>query len=214
MTHFANLTGKRFGSLVALHRIESAKRTTWLVVCDCGTQKEIRVDAMTRWTTVSCGCVGERQLAEYRNKHGMHLTSTYSSWHSMRSRCESQKCKSYPRYGGDGIKVCDRWKDFAAFLEDMGPAPEGYSIDRIKGHLGYEPGNCRWATAAQQARNKRTNINLSWRGETMCLTDWAARLDVNVHTLYARVVRSGWPLDRAFTRPVSQFGDRQPRVPS
>ena len=91
----------------------------------------------------------------------------------MFQRCDNPKCKSYPRYGGRGIEICDRWYDFANFIEDMGERPPGTSLDRIDNDGNYEPGNCRWATPKEQAQNMSTNINITIGGQTKCLAEWA-----------------------------------------
>lgn len=88
------------------------------------------------------------------NRHGQP-TRTYRSWSGMRTRCFCKNNRVYARYGGRGITVCERWKKFENFLEDMGVCPPGRSIDRINNDGNYEPGNCRWATPTQQSRNRR-----------------------------------------------------------
>lgn len=91
-----------------------------------------------------------------RGTHNQHQSRTYRSWSSMKSRCQNPKSTSYKYYGARGVTVCSRWESFENFFEDMGERPEGTSLDRIDPHGNYEPGNCRWATSAEQNRNKRS----------------------------------------------------------
>lgn len=145
-------------------------------------------------------------------KHGHTPTSrpspTYRSWDCMIGRCERESDPGYHRYGGQGIRVCDRWRrSFAAFLADMGERPTGMSIDRLDNDRGYQPGNCRWATRREQSRNTRRNINISAFGKTMCLEDWAAEMAIHPETLRNRV-RRGWQIIRALTEPVMSFRER------
>jgi hypothetical protein len=87
----------------------------------------------------------------------------YYSWAAMRNRCNNPSRPNYPDYGGRGVTVCERWNDFAAFLADMGPRPEGHSIDRIDNNENYEPGNCRWATPTEQSHNQRPRRRRRWQ---------------------------------------------------
>lgn len=135
-------------------------------------------------------------------KHGQCKTSTYSAWTAMMRRCYTPSVPNFERWGGRGIRVCERWRDFRNFLADMGPRPTGLSLDRINNDGNYEPGNCRWATREQQGRNTATTRNITFAGKTQCLSDWAAEVGITPHGLYYRLQR-GWPLERALTERVA-----------
>jgi len=118
----------------------------------------------------------------------------------MVQRGTNEQSKNYSYYGGRGIIVCQRWvESFEAFLTDMGPRPSPkHSIDRFPDKNGnYEPGNCRWATQAEQSRNTRRNVNVTFDGRTMCLTDWAKELGVSGSCLRYRI--RYWSLSDALT---------------
>lgn len=142
--------------------------------------------------------------------HGEGATKTYefNVWVNMRNRCSNPKNRAFPSYGGRGIRVCDRWQQFTAFLEDMGRAPsKGYSIDRINNDGNYEPGNCRWATKTTQARNKRTTRHVTLNGVTKPLKEWQELgiLKVSTVQFYNRV-RAGLSEADALTIPPRQRG--------
>lgn len=155
-----DIAGWRFGMLTAV-KIAAVKPPRWLCRCDCGAESVAYAGNLRSGKTKSCGC-NQNNGASGRT-HGLSDSAPeYKTWAGIKRRCFNKNDKAYPAYGGSGITVCDRWStSFEAFFSDMGPKPgPEYSIDRIDGTRGYEPGNCRWATDTQQARNRR-DVKLS-----------------------------------------------------
>jgi hypothetical protein len=212
-----DLTGHRFGRLTVLGLGEPVryradhptkpgqiKRWKWRCRCDCG--KEVSVDASNlKHCTFSCGCHRRESCGNLFRTHGDSGTPEYRIWCGMHKRCYNPNWKQYADYGGRGIKVCDRWrKSYANFLADIGRRPSpNHSLDRIDHDGDYSPENCRWATAVEQARNRRMARMLTYGGETMCLSAWAERYSLRAQTL-GRRLRAGWDAERALTTPVEQ----------
>ena len=131
--------------------------------------------------------------------------SERNSWEGMISRCHRQSDQAFVCYGGRGIAVCQRWREsFEAFLADMGPRPDGTSIDRIDNDGDYEPGNCRWATPKEQSRNTRTVKRVVYEGQEVTMRDLAERLGLSANTLWQRIDR-GWPENRWHEPPGHGF---------
>lgn len=131
----------------------------------------------------------------------MRYSREYSTWCAMKNRCKNATHAQYPQYGGRGIYVCDRWlNSFENFLADMGPRLGG-SIDRIDNDGPYEPGNCRWASRSEQARNKRSSRRLTANGETRSMAEWAELSGLKLKTIHRRL-EQGWTEQDAVTVPV------------
>lgn len=161
-----DLTGLKTNKLTVLYRDGKNKfgQLLWKCVCECGNETSVVAARITSGHTKSCGCLQVEVTIARSYKHGYdkrkNITGEYRSWSHIKSRCYNKKVPSYNDYGGRGIIMCDRWvNSFENFLADMGnkPTPK-HSIDRFPDNDGnYEPSNCRWATSAQQAQNRRSS---------------------------------------------------------
>jgi hypothetical protein len=147
----------------------------------------------------------ERKLSRVPNAEP-HLARrdenpNYGVWRSIVRRCTNPKCHSWSRYGGRGITLCDEWRhDFEAFSRHVGPRPAGMQIDRIDNNRGYEPGNVRWATPAENVRNRRVTRFVVYNGKQVALAWLAARFNLKNSTLRSRV-DAGWDLALALSKP-------------
>lgn len=154
-----DLLGQRFGRLLVIKDApRMGSHRGWQCQCDCGAFTNVRTDHLRHGRVVSCGCQRAEKASARLKTHGRSKTREYRIWRNMKNRCEWDKWPEWHLYGGRGISVCKRWSEsFEAFFADMGKCTTPtHSIDRIDGNKGYEPGNCRWATPTEQARNTRT----------------------------------------------------------
>ena len=191
-------TGNPYGKLTVIAfsgvRNESAY---WLCRCNCGQEVTVRATHLRRGITKSCGC------SRYK-VNGLCHTPEYRCWESIRYRCHNPNSEDYYLYGAKGIAVCERWRNsFLAFYEDMGQRPpDKNSIDRIDGTLGYSPGNCRWATAEEQSRNRKVVRFITHAGYARTIPEWSRIIGIAYTTLRKRL-NSGWSVERTLTTPVS-----------
>lgn len=193
-----DLTGQKFGNLTVLGLKSKTKKRglRWKVQCDCG-KKIILATPSVKRGVGHCGCKTVRYRAI---KHGMYGTKIYNTWARMKQRCEDPNHSSYNDYGGRGITVYEPWsKSFLSFYKSVGDIPnDGDSIDRIDNNKGYEPGNIRWASKTIQANNRRSNKRIKYGNEVFTVGEWAAKLGINYATLYDRIYKHKWPLEKAF----------------
>lgn len=194
-----DLTGMRFGNLVAVEYVPAAngKGMGWLCQCDCGGTTIARAQSLLSGQR-SCSC------RRVKKTHGMTETRAYRIWQKMLRRCLKEGDKDFHKYGARGITVCEEWKNFEGFIADMGQPPEGTSIDRIDGTKGYEPGNCRWATIFEQNRNRRNVLIITVGDFSGTIQDWSARTGMPTGTIHNRIKRSGMTPEDAVTLPVKK----------
>lgn len=140
--------------------------------------------------------------------HGKRNDPAYLSWLGMKSRCRNPNREAYANYGGRGITMCAEWEKFENFYRDMGPRPEGMSLDRIDNNLGYTPANCRWADRRTQSRNRRAKL-VEVDGVAKPLWQWSEQTGISISTLWARIESRGWSADKAIKTPLQRQGRKK-----
>jgi hypothetical protein len=208
MSAFIDMTGYRFGSLQVVersgyrHTPGGQRQIVWRCRCECGNEIKRPGCWLRHGSYASCGCKRGELVTARKTKHGHakkgSYSKTYMIWESMRARCANANNKRYLRYGGRGISVCDRWNDFSLFLEDMGEAPKGLSIERIDNNLGYSPQNCKWASHADQCRNKTVNVFVVVDGIKICISDACRVFRVHFSSIHRKMKKESLDYQEAF----------------
>jgi hypothetical protein len=203
------LINNRFGRLTAVEYIPGTHdvRARYKCLCDCGNVTSVRVSHLTGGLIESCGCLQKERASASSATHRRSQTPEWRAWSNMKRRCYTKSSSRYPRYGGRGIVVCDRWlNSFEAFYADMGPRPSSrHSLERIDNDAPYSPDNCKWALPVEQAANRSTSTHIFFSGETLSLKEWSERTNIKRLTLYARL-KSGWSIERALSTPTGTNG--------
>lgn len=203
MSKLIDLTGQRFGKLIAIRCIGTtqARQAIWRCECDCGNKTDVRASSLRNGDTRSCGCLQRTISKEVNTKHGDSHSRLHYIWSAMKDRCYNPKSGAFEHYGARGITICDEWQEYTNFRDwaiANGYASE-LTLDRIENDKGYSPNNCRWTTMKTQSNNRRSNHIISFGGETHTMMEWAAIKGLKYGTLSSRINRYHWSIEKALT---------------
>lgn len=220
MGEYKRLDNQKFGMLTVIKRSDDKillcgkKQIQWECVCDCGKTTFVSSGNLSNNHTKSCGCLLIKSATELNTSHGLSKTRFYQTWRDVLERTGNPHNQAYERYGGRGIKVCDKWSTFEGFLEDMYESYLEHSeshgekqttIDRINNDGNYEKNNCKWSTYKEQALNRCSNKKYLVNGEMLTVTGISEKYNLTYSTVIHRISRK-WPLDK-ITQPQKIRGD-------
>jgi hypothetical protein len=206
----------RWTTIGELYYAHHYKQRSLFVLCRCvcGTERPVLAYTLRNGTSRSCGCIisegVSRWTLESKTKHGHagegRKSREWRCWWSMINRCSNPNEPGWKRYGGRGITVCRQWKtSFQAFFDHIGPCPSAqHTIDRIENNKGYYPGNVKWGTKKEQARNRRSSRLVTLNGETRTLAEWIEVLNLKRTTVSDRIYKRNWTPERALTEPINR----------
>lgn len=202
-----DMSGQKYGRLTVIsYAGHKGGRPAWKCLCDCGKETVVQGRHIRSGAIKSCGCLLSELSAEQGRKsatHGMARTRLYHEWIGMKQRCNDPNYHGYDDYGGRGITICEEWRESFETFRDWALA-NGYRDDltierkNVNGH--YCPGNCKWATAEEQANNRRNNRKITYMGETHTIAQWAEITGLSYSAIRGRLMR-GWPVERILTEP-------------
>ena len=203
MGRLIDRTGQRYGRLVVLGQAGRSNQgqALWRCLCDCGRETTCLSDNLGKGHTKSCGCLKAELLAAGQPSHGLSHTKAYATFCSAKERCQNPNNKRWPDYGGRGIQFL--YPGIEALIADIGhPPSDSHTIERIDNEGHYEPGNCCWATQEEQANNKRNSRKITYQGRTQTIAQWAREVGLSTITLWMRLYRYGWSVEKALNTPV------------
>ena len=183
-----DLTNKRFGKLIAVEKVgkDKARNILWRCKCDCGNEVIAKACELNRGHCHSCGCYQKERASEANKIHGKSHTKLHYVWTDMLKRCDNPNHHAYKWYGGKGVKVCNKWKEYISF--EKWAFENGYkyglTIDRIDGNGDYCPENCRWATRKEQSNNLSSCVYFDFMGERLNITQFCTKYDVSAGHFY------------------------------
>ena len=200
MGKFIDLTGRIFGNWTVLGYVGESY---WLCKCKCGKEKSVNSYNLINQKTRSCGCLKNKD----KITHHQSNSKLYNVWRGIKTRCYNKNSNKFYLYGGRGISMCDAWKNnFSLFLDwslkngytETGKYGE-YTIDRINLNGNYEPSNCRWVNLFVQANNTRKNKLITYKHQTHTLGEWSRLCNINYRTLYTRIFKLHWDIEKALS---------------
>lgn len=199
-----DLTGQRFNRLVAIKPCGKTPSGNhkWIAQCDCGNTIVVTSGNLVQNHTQSCGCLFADKTSKSKKRY--LNPRLYSILKNIKSRCLNPNHNSFKDYGGRGITICDEWLGRNGFTNFYNWATQnGYqdnlTIDRINVNGNYEPSNCRWITMANQQKNKRNNVLITFQGKTQNISDWSRELKIPRNTIDYRYTK-GWSLEDVFKK--------------
>lgn len=189
--------GRTYGLLVVISMAgrDVNKNALAVVRCVCGIEKTTPVSALKVGRTTSCGKCSKRNKIKHGHARQEYKTREWKIWAGMRKRCENPRCPGFKDYGGRGISICERWNEYKFFLEDMGPCPLGFTLERKDNEKGYSKENCKWATPKEQARNRRNTHLIEINGVRKSVAEWAEESGLSRSTIIQRE-RKGLAMDK------------------
>ncbi len=202
MKRTGDLTGRAFGRWLVVScfaPLDVGVAAYWNCRCQCGTERIVNQNNLLSGASKSCGCLQKEVIQRIRKTHGKSNHPLYSIWAGMVGRCHNSNNRDYRHYGARGINVCDKWRMFQGFLDEMEASwSKGLTIERVDVNGNYEPSNCRWATQAEQAQNTRRCIIINTPWGKMTARQAALRVGINPSVFLMRLKR-GWPQEQLFS---------------
>ena len=211
MAELKNYDGMRFNYYVVIKRSHKGKDGKWLFLCKCDCGKEFFVPAGSLSYRKSCGCMRYKLVGQAHIKHGHVYEKLNYIWRCMKQRCKNPNNKTYPYYGGRGIKVCPEWDESYAAFREWAYA-NGYfdttnrsacTLDRIDPDGNYEPSNCRWVDMQEQSNNRRNNRYITYKDETHTIAEWSRIVNLSQAVILARL-KNGWSVEKTFNTALGE----------
>lgn len=209
VSNVKDITGQRFGRLVAIKSIGSNKhkQRIWECICDCGKTTNVYTALLLSGNTKSCGCLHDEMASKRFCIHRLSGTILNKKWKNMKQRCYNPKNHQYHNYGGRGVKICEEWlNSFDSFQKwaFQNGYEDNLTIERKNVNGNYEPSNCEWVPFGEQYLNKRCAVKIIIDGKEHYIKDLAEKYGIPYETLWRRY-RDRWDLSILFNKPKTGF---------